>query len=156
MRLVGQLGSSCEYAREQISLEVDGELSELEQAALDSHLMSCARCRAYRASVADVSTQLRTATLEEPEFPFVLPHRPRIRVPVRAVQAAAAAAVLLVVGLTGAGVTTGGGGSVSLSANTALDREPLLRPTRVGRAEIGFRIDRRTTPRPIRGRIGAV
>ena len=153
MRLVGQLGSACEYAREQISLELDGELSELQQVALDGHLTGCASCRAYRAAVAGVSSRLRAAPLEEPEVPFVLPHRSRIRVPLRTVQAAAAVAVVAVLGFAGAGLTSGGQPSVSLIAgDIARDREPILRPTRVGRATVEFRIDRRTTPRPIRGR----
>ena len=157
MRLVGQLSSACEYAREQISLELDGELSELEHAALDGHLTGCPQCRAYRAAVGGVSLGLRSAPLEEPEVPFVLPHRARIRVPVRTVQAAAAVAVVALVGFAGGGLTGGSGSSVSLTAgNRALDREPILRPTRVGRGTVQFRIDRRTTPRPIRGRPGTV
>jgi predicted anti-sigma-YlaC factor YlaD len=157
MRLVGQLGSACEYAREQISLELDGELSELERVALDGHLTSCAHCRAYRAGVARVSSGLRAAPLEQPQVPFVLPHRSRIRVPLRTFRVGAAAAVVAVVGFAGGGLTSGSGPSVSLTAGTsALDREPILRPTRVGRGVITFRIDRRTTPRPIRGRPGTI
>lgn len=157
MRLVGQLGSACEFAREQISLHLDGELSELEQVALDGHLTSCARCRAYHASAADVSTQLRSAPLEQPEFPFVLPHRSRVRVPLHAVQVAAAAAVVAVVGFTGAGLTAGGERSVSLTAaNTFPDGSANLTARRGTRATIEFRVERRAPPRPIRGPVTVV
>jgi predicted anti-sigma-YlaC factor YlaD len=157
MRLVGQLGSACELAREQISLHLDGELSELEQVALNGHLAACGRCRAYGASVADVTANLRSAPFEQPEFPVVLPHRPRVRIPLRAAQMGAAAAVVAIVAFTGAGLTTGGEGSLSLTANNRADaREPLLKPTRGATGSIAFRIERRTMPRPIRGRIGPI
>jgi predicted anti-sigma-YlaC factor YlaD len=156
MRLVGQLSSACELAREQISLHLDGELSELEQVALNGHLASCGRCRAYGASVADVTTSLRAAQFEQPEFPVVLPHRSRVRIPLRAVQVGAAAAVVAMIAFTGAGLTTGGDRAVSLTAHRADVREPLLRPTRGATGSIESRIERRTMPRPIRGRIGAV
>src|SRR5262245_39880878 len=111
MRLVGQLMSSgCEQAREHISLQLDGELSPFEQTALDAHLRGCGGCRSYAASVGAVSGQLRSAVLEQPQFPVVLPHRSRIRVPTRAVQVAAAAAVAMVVGLSSAGLSLTNGG----------------------------------------------
>jgi predicted anti-sigma-YlaC factor YlaD len=155
---VGQLSSACELAREQISLDLDGELSELEQVSLNGHLAACGRCRAYGASVADVSATLRSAPYEQPEFPVVLPHRSRVRIPLRAAQVGAAAAVVAIVAFTGAGLTTGGERSLSLTAKTPDAREPLLRPTRgaSGLIESHVRIERRAMPRPIRGRVGAV
>jgi predicted anti-sigma-YlaC factor YlaD len=156
MRLVGQLGSACELAREQISLHLDGELSELEQVALNGHLAACAGCRAYGASVADVTAKLRSAPAEQPEFPVVLPHRPRVRIPLRAAQMGAAAAVVAIVAFTGAGLSTGGERSLSLTSSRADAREPLLKPTRGARGAIAFRLERRTMPRPIRGRIGPI
>jgi predicted anti-sigma-YlaC factor YlaD len=157
MRLVGQLSNGCEYAREHVSLQLDGELSEFEQIALDAHLKTCSRCRAYAASVGAVSVQLRAAALEQPEFPVVLPHRSRLRVPARAVvQVAAAAAVAVVVGLSSAGLslTNGGQQSVSLRASKAFpDRGPNLEPVRTSRTTIEFRSQRRTAPRPMSGRV---
>jgi predicted anti-sigma-YlaC factor YlaD len=157
MRLVGQLSSACEHARENVSLQMDGELSEFEQIALGAHLKSCARCRAYAASVGSVSAELRAAALEQPEFPVVLPHRSRLRVPARAaVQIAAAAAVAVVVGLTSAGLslTNGGHQSVSLRAARAFpDRGPNLEPVRTSRTTIEFRSQRRTASRPMSGRV---
>jgi predicted anti-sigma-YlaC factor YlaD len=155
MRLVGQISSACEFAREQVSLHLDGELSEFEQVALDAHLKSCAGCRAYAASVGQVSFGLRAAELERPDFPVVLPHRPRVRIPVRAAQVAAAAAVAVVVGLSSAGLslTNGGQQSMSLRAAKAFpDRGPNLTPVRTSRRTIEFRAQSRTVPRPMGGR----
>jgi predicted anti-sigma-YlaC factor YlaD len=156
MRLVGQLNSACELAREQVSVHLDGELSEFAQVALDAHLASCAGCRAYAASVGDVSARLRTAALERPRFPVVLPHRSRLGIPARAAQVAAAAAVAVVVGLSSAGLslTNGGQQSVSLRAAKAFpDRGPNFEPIRTSRTTIEFRTERRTSPRPMSNRV---
>lgn len=156
MRLVGQLSSACEYAREQVSLQLDGELSEFEQVALAAHLESCARCRAYAASVGQVSAELRAAGLEEPGFLVALPHRSRLRIPVRAAQVAAAAAVAVVVGLSSAGLslTNGGQQSVSLRAARAFpDRGPNFKPVRTSRTTIESRAQSRTVPPPMSGRV---
>jgi predicted anti-sigma-YlaC factor YlaD len=128
---------------------LDGELSEFEQVALDTHLTACAPCRAYGLSVADATTRLRAATFEQPEFPVVLPHRSRVRIPLRAAQAAAAAVVVAVIGFSAAGVTPGGERSASLSASdTLLDRGVSLSPERIARGTLDLSIvqDR---PRPM-------
>ena len=157
MRLVGQLSSACELAREQISLQLDGELSEVEQVALTGHLTGCTRCRTYSAAVARVSGELRSAPAERPEFSVVLPHRSRLRVPMRAVQLGAAAAVLTIIGFGGAGLTTSGDNFVSLtSASGSADRAAFLKPTGIGRGSIEVALEVRRMPRPIRGHVGVV
>jgi anti-sigma factor RsiW len=85
----------CERSREWISLRLDGELSELAEKMLESHLARCAGCRAFERSVEDTTRLVRTAPLELPEEPVVLPHRrfPLMR-PAGAVAATAAAVVL--------------------------------------------------------------
>jgi predicted anti-sigma-YlaC factor YlaD len=156
MRLVGQHSSACEYAREQVSLQLDGELSEFEQVALVAHLESCAGCRTYAASVGQVNAQLREAGLEQPDFLVVLPYRSRLRIPVRAAQVAAAAAVAVVVGLSSAGLSLTNGGQQSLSLRAARafpDRGPNLKPVRTSRTTIEFRAQSRTVPRPMSGRV---
>jgi anti-sigma factor RsiW len=156
MRLVGQLNSACEQAREQISLQLDGELSPFEESALESHLKACAACRTYGATAGMVSAQLRKAELEEPQFPVVLPHRSRLRVPTRAVQVAAAAAVAMVVGLSSAGLslTNGSGPSASFRASKAFpDRGPDFEPIRSSGTSIEFRAQRRTPSRPMSNRV---
>ena len=156
MRLVGQQSNACRLAREQVSLHLDGELSEFERVALDGHLASCASCRAYQASASEVSAHMRSSELEEPEFPFVLPHRARIRMPLRTAQVAAAAAVVAIVGFAGAGLT-GGGRSVSLGdANTFSERGSSARSERTAQAAVEFRIERRIALRPVRGGATAV
>ena len=156
MRLVGQLSSACEHAREQVSLQLDGELSEFEQIALAAHLQSCAGCRAYASAVGQVGARLRSAALEQPDFPVVLPQRLRIRIPVRAAQVAAAAAVAIVVGLSSAGLSLTNGGHQSLSLRAAKafpDRGPNLKPVRTSQVTIEFRAQRRTAPRSMSGRV---
>ncbi len=95
MKDVGAL--VCERFRALASLELDGELAELEHAMLDSHLTHCASCRAYRADVAAFTQELGAAAPEPLERPVVLP-APRRR-SLRSAQVAAAAALALAVGL---------------------------------------------------------
>jgi predicted anti-sigma-YlaC factor YlaD len=88
--------SSCERARTQLSADVDGELTQLEDAELRRHLAVCAACRAYEAEVDAFSDVLRTASLAQPDFPIFVPRRRRImaaRVQVAAVAAAVVATV---------------------------------------------------------------
>jgi anti-sigma factor RsiW len=154
MRLVGQLSSDCKLAREHISLHLDGELSEFEQIALDAHLTSCAGCRGYGASVAEVTTRLRSAPFEQPAFPVVLPHRSRIRMPLRTAQVAAAAVVVTVVGFSAAGVTPGGERSLSLNAaNARADQAPNLAARRGAPATVDVLVQVRAAPRPASGRV---
>ena len=158
MRLMGQLGMDCRLAREQVSLKLDGGLSEFEQAALDAHLAGCGDCRAYAASTTDMTAQLRATPFEQPRFPVVLPHRSRVRVPLRTAQAAAAAAAVAIIGFTAAGITPSSERSISLGAgagNTLADRAAALSPERVARATVDFRIAQ-ISLRPDRGRIIAL
>jgi predicted anti-sigma-YlaC factor YlaD len=86
----------CERARERISLQIDGELSELEQAALVRHLVECPDCQGFRADTVSITRHLRRAPLEQLERQLLV--RRRRRSPVRAVgmvtTAAAAAAIV--------------------------------------------------------------
>ena len=79
--------------RAYVSLEVDSELAELEQAMLEAHLAQCADCSAYRADVHGFTRQLRAAPLERLERRLALP-RVRSRDPLRVLQATAAAAAV--------------------------------------------------------------
>ena len=91
----------CERARADVSLLLDGELSQLERAFLDGHLERCAACSAYRDDLVAVTADLRTAPLAEPAVAVTPPRRVRPvafrRVPV----AVAAALVIGAAGLTG-------------------------------------------------------
>jgi anti-sigma factor RsiW len=81
--------SDCQRARESVSAQLDGELSELGSARLSAHLRGCEACTAYALDLASIATRLRAAPLERPRTGIALPARRR-----RAgLQIAAAAAV---------------------------------------------------------------
>jgi anti-sigma factor RsiW len=91
--------TSCEQARERLSLQLDDELSGHESLLLERHLGRCGACAAFAADVRTYTDVLREAPLE-PAPQFLLLRRPaatRGMARVAAVTAAAAAAVLVAV-----------------------------------------------------------
>jgi predicted anti-sigma-YlaC factor YlaD len=58
--------TACERAAQWVSLELDGELGRLEQAALARHLRRCNRCRASSDEIAAFTALLREAMPVEP------------------------------------------------------------------------------------------
>ena len=115
-------GRRCDRARQWISLRLDGELSDFEQALLDAHLADCGDCAAFAGDVSSITGRLRSAPLESLSRPIVLPSRRRAFLrPVRV--GAAAAAVVVVAGvatLVGSfrGSPTLSTGSVRVTAGT--------------------------------------
>ena len=89
----------CVPARQQISLRLDGELSEFEEDLLEAHLRVCGHCRSYASEVAGTTAALRAAPLEK-SIPVQLPRRHRRRV--SAVGAFSVAATITVVMVSGA------------------------------------------------------
>src|SRR3954447_6077537 len=92
-----QLSQQCERARTWASLRADGELSELEEALLDNHVVHCQDCGEFARGFAGVAGALRSTGLERPS-PFVLElprRRTRTLLPLllTALVAAASAAV---------------------------------------------------------------
>ena len=84
--------SECQRAREAVSAQLDGELSDLGSARLTAHLRECDVCRAYALELAAVASRLRAAPLERPEAQVRLPaRRRRSALQVAAVVAAAVA-----------------------------------------------------------------
>jgi anti-sigma factor RsiW len=72
--------NTCERASQWISLDLDGELSQLEQAALARHLVGCARCQAVSNEVSSFTRLMREARLIEFERKArPSPARPRAR-----------------------------------------------------------------------------
>jgi len=71
--------NACDRATQWLSLELDGELSQLEQAALARHIEACARCRDLSEDVRAFTAMLREAPLVELERPIVVlaPRRAR-------------------------------------------------------------------------------
>lgn len=57
---------SCQFFRQQIELELDGELSAQEGVLLDSHLQQCPPCRQYRADALILWNKLADLDLELP------------------------------------------------------------------------------------------
>ena len=90
----------CDRVRAQISVGLDGELSQLERAMLASHFERCPECKAYEASMTVLTQALREAPFELLSRPVVI--RPRRRFVTTSVQVGAAAAVA-VTALLGAG-----------------------------------------------------
>jgi anti-sigma factor RsiW len=86
----------CERVRAQISVRLDGELSELESRLVESHVRRCADCAAYQDEVVAVTAMLREAPLEPLERPVVV-SRPGRRVSLAGMQVGVAAAVAVAV-----------------------------------------------------------
>jgi anti-sigma factor RsiW len=95
MRLARSVEESCERVREQLSLALDGELSELGWLHLKTHLQGCPDCRAFEARTRAATEILRTSEPEEPAVPFVLPRTRRLRGRMLGAGAAAAAVALV-------------------------------------------------------------
>lgn len=64
--------SVCTRVREQVSLELDGELSQLERRMLGTHLERCAACATYAEDVRDLTDRIRSAPLQALRRPVVV------------------------------------------------------------------------------------
>lgn len=84
----------CDRVRSQLSLQLDGELSQLERAMVGRHLRRCGECRAFQVDVEAFCQALRDAPVERMQVPVVV-SRSRRSVAFR-LQATAAAAVALI------------------------------------------------------------
>jgi len=98
MTFSGVLGSvkpvsaRCERARQWVSEELDGRLSEFEGVLLQAHLKTCDGCAGFRASALRITNELRSAPLE-PLSRQIAVVRMRRRIPLRIAPAIAALAV---------------------------------------------------------------
>jgi predicted anti-sigma-YlaC factor YlaD len=88
----------CERVREQVSLLLDGELSELEARMVESHVLRCADCAEYRADVTTFTEALRDAPFEVLRTPVVVERRRAVSI-VRIQVGVAAALALAALGL---------------------------------------------------------
>jgi predicted anti-sigma-YlaC factor YlaD len=131
----------CIRVREQVSLELDGELSQLERRMLEGHLARCADCGAYADDVKKFTTELRTAPLEPIRRPVIV-HCPR-RISLARAQVGLAAAVMIAVV----------GSVLQLGLPSVQDQSTIQEPTRFptlaeGRSEMQRAIvDRKTFQR---------
>lgn len=62
----------CDRVRSQISLRLDGELSQLESRMVAAHLGRCPECSAFEAGAVLVTEHLRSAPLEPLSQPVVV------------------------------------------------------------------------------------
>ena len=83
---------ACDRVRAQISLEVDGELSQLERAMVAAHVVRCTECHAFRARVRGFTGELRAAPQLRPSTGLLV-RRPRRISTVGRFQAGVAAAM---------------------------------------------------------------
>jgi hypothetical protein len=88
---------ACRRARELASLELDEDLSQLEQTRLAVHVRRCTSCREFRLGVHAVTGTLRSAPLEPIPRQVMLPYRRRMTL--RALQVGVAAAVVVATGI---------------------------------------------------------
>ena len=145
MRLIRTSHSVCERAREAVSLALDCELPQLDQARVDAHLERCPDCRAFKAESSAVAQLLRQAPKEEMSVAIALPRARRLSA-ARLLQAgAAAAAVALVAGLSaihsvGQRSSAPAAPHVKLSPTASLGHDDELSPIR----HLTPRIDYRT------------
>ncbi|MDQ2983143.1 MAG: zf-HC2 domain-containing protein [Actinomycetota bacterium] len=84
---------ACGRARELSSLEVDGELNQLDRIRLSVHLSRCVPCRQFRRDVHATTQALRAVPLEQLDHEVALPRRRQIRF--RGMQVGVAAAMLV-------------------------------------------------------------
>jgi anti-sigma factor RsiW len=113
--------TDCARARESVSVQLDGELPELEVDRLETHLRFCPDCSAWAAEVRDVTRRLREASLEAPAHRFALPRHGRSWRVSSAVALTSAAAVVATIfvspGGNRASVAQHTGPGVKLSAS---------------------------------------
>jgi len=89
--------TNCARARESISAQLDGELSELDGDRLELHLLVCRDCSAWAEEVQGATHWLREAPWEEPAVGFAPSRRVRTRAAAPLALVAAAAASLVAV-----------------------------------------------------------
>jgi anti-sigma factor RsiW len=114
----------CSRVREQVSLELDGELSQLEQRMLGTHLERCPRCAAYAADVRDVTERIRNAPRAVMQRPVVVRRRTPLTT-VRLQVGVAAAFALAALGLGTQLASTEPQGSLA-----RFEGQPALNPPR--------------------------
>jgi predicted anti-sigma-YlaC factor YlaD len=90
----------CDRVRAQVSLQLDGELSQLESRMVDAHLARCAECREFEADVSEVTQALRAAPLEPLAQPVTVQRLRRASISRAQVSVAAAVAVAMLGALT--------------------------------------------------------
>lgn len=129
---MSSLSTDCARARESVSVQLDGELSETDLDGLETHLRFCPECSAWAEQIRGVTFRLREASVEVPADAFVLPRNGR-RWRVSSAVALGSAAAVVATMFVGPG-----GHGVSLRASNApSSRARLVRTPSVARLEDG-------------------
>jgi anti-sigma factor RsiW len=112
----------CQRVREQVSLQLDDELSQLERRMLAAHLERCPDCHEFAEEIVAFTEELRSAPLEVLERPVVVT-RPRRLAAVRLQAGVAAALAFAALGLGTQLATSGPSSDLSL-ASASVTRYP--------------------------------
>ena len=141
----------CSRVREQVSLELDGELSQLEQRMLGAHLERCGSCATYATDVRDVTERIRNAPHAVLRRPVVVRrHRPLTTVRLQVGVAAAFALAALGLGTQLAVSTESQSGSLA-----RFEGRPDLNPPRsvLEQEQAIMRVVKPGRPLPPRGSV---
>jgi len=141
----------CARVREQVSLELDGELSQLEHRMLGMHLERCQRCAAYAADVRDLTERIRSAPPQTMQRPVVVRrHRPLTTVRLQIGVAAAFALAALGLGTQLAASPDSQSGSLA-----RFEGQPALNPPRsvLEQEQAILRVVKAGRPLPPRGSV---
>jgi hypothetical protein len=142
---------TCERARMWASLQLDGELSELERALLDAHVARCEPCGIFIREVGAATHGLRAAELTRPAHPITVPSRRPLVRPLHVSAAAAILAVAVGLGALAASFSSTGSRVAPLRASAEMDtvtaENKLIREIRLARIER----DRASERQPQRG-----
>jgi len=132
---VSFLAKDCARARESVSVQLDGELSEFALDRLETHLRICPECSTWAEQVRDTTQLLREASLEAPGHRFMLPqHRRSWRVSSAvALTSAAAVVATMFVSPSGNRASQPASSGLSLSPGTARISTPRLSRLEDGR-----------------------
>jgi len=97
---------ACDLARQRVSSELDGELSEFDRHLLARHLDRCSDCRRFSEQASGLTEVLRTAPLDPYACGRVAPQR--VRRFARTRQIAPVAAAILIVSTAATTLVSGG------------------------------------------------
>lgn len=140
----------CTRVREQVSLELDGELSQLEQRMLSTHLERCSRCAAYADDVRDFTEKMRTSPRAFMQHPVVV----RRRHPLTAMRLQVGVAAAFALAALGLGTQLAASPDPS-SSLARFDGQPTLSPPRavVEQEQAILRVVKVGRPLPPRGSV---
>jgi predicted anti-sigma-YlaC factor YlaD len=119
--------AECERARSWVSLELDGELSEVEEALLRAHVGRCADCAGFERDAAALTRELRAAPLEASAVAVMSPRRRSAAMRVLRV-GSAAAAVALAAGLGSLAGSLNSRHGATFTVAASGSRAPAARP----------------------------